>query len=599
MGTTFAFDLVFAVWYPMHEFDLIPTLVGGFGAALVLGYVMLRLGLSPLVGYLLAGVVVGPYTGGVSVDIEIANQLAEVGVVLLMFGVGLHFNLQELARVRRVAVPGALIQCAVSIALGTYLAVSFGWSVQSSVVFGLAVAFASTVVVTRVLADINELQTQTGNIAVGWLIVQDLLAVLALVLLPSVANKALIDLPTIASVVAVASVKICLLVLGITVVGGKVIPALLRYAAETRSRELFTLTVLVIVLGIALASARLFGVSMALGAFLAGVVVGQSDFSLRAATEALPMRHAFAVLFFVSVGMLFDPIVFFQSGGLLLWTVVLVMVATPLTSLVVLLVLGLPLRIGLRVALSLGQIGEFSFILANLAHQLDLLPAEAVHVLVTASVISIALSPMMHYCVAPLSSISSRSQQLHSLATMRKPFSLKPAISDSRAVDDTGDGFRTVIVGFGPVGKTVARLLSENGISPTIVELNHTYIGDIRAQGYRAVLGDANDSETLKQAGVQSSESLILSASTIYTASEIIRLARELNPKVKIIVRSAYLRERAPLMRIGANTVFAGEGEVAMALAEYILRDLGATDDQIDRERDRLRSDLFSDKRSS
>lgn len=578
----------------MHEYDLLLTLTGAFGAALVLGYITHCLRLSPIVGYLLAGIVVGPHSPGFTANIDIANQLAELGVVLLMFGVGLQFDLNDLRRVRRIALPGAILQCAITAILGTTVALMFDWSFRPSLMLGIAVAFASTVVVTRLLADANELQTFVGNVAVGWLIVQDLLAVLVLVLLPSIAGTASFGPGEIVMVVGTAAIKMGIVVLTVTVIGGRLIPAALRYVADTRSRELFTLTVLVIVLGIALASSRLFGISMALGAFLAGVAVGQSDFSLRAATEALPLRDAFAVLFFVSVGMLFDPAVLIESGPLLLATSVLVIFVTPLVTCLIILLLGYPLHLGLRVAMSFGQIGEFSFILANMAHQLGLMPIEAIHVLIAVSIFSISISPLWMYCVNPLAMQLRRLPFCRRLAVMRKPFSLKPAAS---ALDDRVDvenEFQTVIVGFGPVGQTVARLLSQSGIVPTIIEMNHESIAEIRARGFRAVLGDATHPETLKRAGIESSQSVILSASSIHGAAEIIRLAREANPHIKVIVRSAYLRERAALIRSGADTVFAGEGEVAMALAEYILRDLGATADQIDRERDKVRSELFS-----
>ncbi len=332
---------------------------------------------------------------------------------------------------------------------------------MAALIFGISVAFASTVVVTRLLADVNELQTQTGNVAIGWLIVQDLLAVLVLVLLPALAGGGTLNFQGIAQIVLLAAVKMGLVILGITFVGGRLIPALLRYIAETRSRELFTLTVLVIVLGIALASAKLFGVSMALGAFLAGVVVGQSDFSLRAASEALPMRDAFAVLFFVSVGMLFDPIVFFQSSQLLIGTLLIILVGTPLVSFAAILAIGYPLRLALRVALSLAQIGEFSFIVGNLAMHEHLMSPEAMHVLVAASIFTISLAPMLQYTVEPVTRLFNRSPLLHPLITMRKPFSLTPAAVADQTAEAVDDGFRTVIVGYGPVGKTVARLLQE------------------------------------------------------------------------------------------------------------------------------------------
>jgi len=577
----------------MHDLDLLMTMTAGLGAALILGYITHRLGLSPIVGYLLAGVVVGPSTPGFIANAEIANQLAEFGVILLMFGVGLHFDVPELLRVRRIAVPGAVIQCAVSFAAGFVAAITFGWDWNASIVFGLAVALASTVVVTRVLANANELQTQVGSIAIGWLIVQDVLAVLSLVLLPSFAGNQPFSLLSILMVLFWAAIKMAVVAAAIVLLGGKLIPSVLQHVAATKSRELFTLSILVLVLGIALISARLFGISMALGAFLAGVVVGRSDFSLRAASDALPMQDAFAVLFFVSVGMLFDPIVLVQSKLLLVTTLFIVMIVTPLSCLMIMLALGQPIRLSLRVATSLTQIGEFSFIIATLARQLDMLPAEAMNVLVTVSIISISCSPMFQTLVHPIQIGLRRYPRWSALETARVPFSMRPAIVDIPITDSLDALHRTVIVGFGPVGKTLAKLLTRNSIAATIIEMNHSSIQGIRDAGYGAVLGDANHPDTLKKAGIESSLSLILSASTVQSPEQIIKIARELNPMLKVIVRSSYLRDRPDLMRMGADTVFSGEGEVAMALAEYLLKDLGATPEQIDRERDRLRLEIF------
>ena len=577
----------------MHNFDLLTTLTGGLSAALVLGYIAFRFGLSPIVGYLVAGIAVGPNTPGFIANSEIASQLAELGVVLLMFGVGLHFDLHELARVRKVAIPGAIIQSAIATILGMIVAYAFGWSLKSSIIFGVAVSFASTVVVTRILSDVNELHTPVGSIAIGWLIVQDLIAVLVLVLLPAFSGGNALDLASLLYMVVVAVGKMAIVGVTIVIVGGRLVPGLLKLVAATHSRELFTLSILVIALGIAIGSSRFFGVSMALGAFLAGVVVGQSDFSLRAATDALPMRNAFAVLFFVSVGMLFDPVVIVHSPGMVLLTLVLVMVITPTVAFTLIIVLGFPMRMALKIALSLAQIGEFSFILTNLGIQLDMLPARAIHVLVAVSIVSISLSPILQHFVDPIVKHVCRFPWASKMSAMRKPFSFKEAVESSESIAFVESEYRAVIVGFGPVGQTVARLLSENGIVPTIIELNHETIAVIRSFGYSAVLGDANMRETLTHAGIKSSVSLILSASTIRDAEEIIRVARVLNPEIKVIVRSVYLRERESLLQSGADNVFAGEGEVAMAMAEYILRDLGATAEQIDRERQKLRSDLF------
>jgi len=456
----------------------------------------------------------------------------------------------------------------------------------------VAIAFSSTVVVTRILADAGELQTHVGNIAIGWLIVQDVLAVLAMVLLPNLSSGADVSTnPLWVAVVAIA--KIGAVVLVITWVGGRMIPSILQHVAATKSRELFTLAILVLVLGIALASSKIFGISMALGAFLAGIVVGQSEFSLRAAIDALPMRDAFAVLFFVSIGMLFDPVVLTQSKGMLIATTCIVIVATPLACIVFLLAMGQPLRMSLRVGLSLSQIGEFSFIVANLGRQQELLPDDAMHVLVTVSIISIALAPMMQWMAVPLAAWVRRNPRAHLLEIQRRPFSLQSAAPMESATETLDALHRAIIVGYGPVGRTLARLLSENGIAPTIIEMNHGNLSSIRQAGFRSVLGDATHPETLRHAEIEKCSTLILSASSIAGAEELIRMARELNPKINILVRSSYLREREHLLRVGADTVFAGEGETAMALAEHMLRELGATPDQIDRERERLRTEIF------
>jgi CPA2 family monovalent cation:H+ antiporter-2 len=397
----------------MHtNLELIRTLSGGLGAALVLGYVTHRLGLSPIVGYLLAGIAVGPTTPGFVADHELAGQLAEVGVILLMFGVGLHFHVEDLLAVRKVALPGAVVQTLIAAALGAGVAGAFGWSWPAAIVFGLSVSVASTVVLTRVLGDRNELHTPLGHNAVGWLVVQDLLAVFVLVLMPPLFGAGEADAGRLAMLVGLTALKIAALAAVVLVGGGQVIPWVLRHVAQTDSRELFTLTVLVIALGIAAGSAMLFGVSVALGAFLAGMVVGRSDFSLRAATDALPMRDAFAVLFFVSVGMLFDPGFLIASPGLAAATLAVVMVGTPLVTCGVVLALGLPIRSALRMGLVLGQIGEFSFILAKLGTALGVLPDDALQAIVAVAIVSISLNPLLYRLAGGIERLVT--QQIHS-----------------------------------------------------------------------------------------------------------------------------------------------------------------------------------------
>lgn len=577
----------------MHELDIISTLAGGFAAALLFGYVCHVIRLSPIVGFLVAGVVVGPTTPGFNADPQIAAQLAEIGVVLLLFDVGLHFDLQELGRVRNIAIPGALLQCCGSFLATFLLMLWFSYSWQEAMAMGIAMSFASTVVVTRLLSDSNELQTPTGNLAVGWLIVQDVLAVLALVLLPSLKGIEATSWFSLIGILEIAALKIAILVLAVFFLGGRFIPKILHRIAETRSRELFTLTILVIVLGLALLSSKGFGVSMALGAFLAGVVIGQSDFSVRATTDALPMRDAFAALFFVSVGMLFDPIVFFDTPGLFWAMLLLAMFVTPALAIGLMLLLGLPLKSSLRVGLCFAQIGEFSFIVANLAKRADLISESLEHVLVAVSIFSIAICPLLQLSIDPIVRFARRFSRLGWLTVSRFPMSTTPRVQ--AAIDESKEPiseFRTVVVGYGPVGRTAAKLLSENGIHATIIELNPASIDSIRAAGHRLVLGDASHVETLKAAGVASAVSLILSASNITQSSNVIRMARLLNPSIQILVRSAYIGQCQELLKQGADHVIAEESEVALAMAETILRNLGATAEQIDHQRDKLRSDL-------
>lgn len=376
---------------------LILTLTGGLGAALAFGYITHRLGLSAIAGYLLAGVAVGPNTPGFVADRHLAEQLAEVGVILLMFGVGLQFHFKELLAVRRVAVPGAIVQSLAATALGALVGHAFGWDWSAGVVYGMAMSVASTVVLVRVLMDFGVLHTPTGHIAVGWLVVEDLFTVVVLVLLPALFGGKADQAGGLPLALALTAVKIGVLVAVVLVVGGRLIPWLLARVAAAGSRELFTLTVLVVALGIAVGSAELFGVSMALGAFLAGMVVGRSEFSLRAATEALPMRDAFAVLFFVATGMLFDPWSLAESPGLLAGTLAVVVLGKPLAALAIVLVFGYPLRVALAVAVALAQVGEFTFMLANMGRGLGVLPAEAMNALVAAAIVSISLNPLLFH----------------------------------------------------------------------------------------------------------------------------------------------------------------------------------------------------------
>lgn len=568
----------------MQELELILTLAVGLGAALILGYVTHRLGLSPIVGYLLAGVAIGPSTPGFIANVELAEQLAEVGVILLMFGVGLQFHVEELLAVRRVAVPGAAAGIASATVLGALAARAFGWDWTASVVFGLTLSVASTVVLVRVLSDSRQLHTSSGHIAVGWLVVEDLFTVVTLVLLPTIVARGATATGILAAI-GLTVAKVVALALAAAFAGQRIIPRLLDRVAATRSRELFTLTVLVLALGIAAGAATIFGVSMALGAFIAGMAVGRSEYSLRAATDALPMRDAFAVLFFVSVGMLLDPVQLLAAPWLFLAALVIVVFAKPLVAAMVVALMRYPVRTVLTVPSALAQIGEFSFILAGLARDLAVLPDVAMNIVVAVSIASILINPVVAKAIRPVDRWLA-----HHRLMRRGRFSDES--EDRGAASSIQPEDRAIVVGYGPTGRTVTRLLRENGIAPTVIELNMDTVRELRQDGISAVYGDARDPDTLITAGIRHASTLIVSGADA-GAPETIRAARELNPGVHTFARGAYLRDVPKLTSAGAEQVFSGEGEVALAMTEAVLRRLGATSDQIDRERQRVHGELL------
>ncbi|HYE33479.1 MAG TPA: cation:proton antiporter [Methylomirabilota bacterium] len=576
-----------------HNIDLILTLTGGLTAALLLGFITQKLKLSPIVGYLLAGIIVGPHSPGFVADPDIASQSAEIGVILLMFGVGLHFHLKDLMAVRNIAVPGAIGQIAAATVMGALATKLFGWSWAAGIVFGMAISVASTVVLTRVLSDNRDLHTPTGHSAIGWLIVEDLFTIVVLVLLPAIFGgaghnggahtAAAGGESSLWGTLGVAMLKLGALILFTFTIGQKFIPKFLGYVARTGSRELFTLAVLVLALGIAVGAAKFFGASMALGAFLAGMIVGQSDFSARAASDALPMRDAFAVLFFVSVGMLFDPGAVREGWPLMLVTLAIVLVGKPLAAVLVVLALKKPLRLALSIAVALGQIGEFSFILATLAISMKIMPGEAMNALVVASIVSITLNPMLYHSVEPMV------RWLEARNIVKAPEFVAPPPGAFQK-DPTKD--LVIVIGYGPVGRTVSRILADNSIQPIVIELNIDTVLALNVQGLQTIYGDATNPEILRSARIAEAAGLILSTSTP-EAKNIIKTARELNPKVRILTRSTYLAETDELRKAGADGIFSSEGEVALSMADFLMAEMGATDEQIDRERERVRKDLF------
>lgn len=558
----------------MHDLSVLMTFAGGLAGALVLGYLAHRLKLSPIVGYLLAGVAVGPFTPGYVANHAVAEQFAEIGVILLLFGIGLRFQLRELIAVWRVALPGALIQSMLSTATLALALRLLGWSWISGIILGMAISVASTVVMAMVLAERHDLHATIGHIAIGWTVVEDLLTVAMLLLLPIVFGPDGGGSQGAAVALALAALKVVGLVAVVVLLGRWVIPWALERIEDTRSRELFTLAVLVLAVGIAVGSATIFGVSMALGAFLAGLAVGRSEFAARAAVDAVPMRDAFAVLFFVSVGMLFDPRSIVTSPLLIAVVLAVVVIGKPLAALLTVRALGTPLATAVPVAAAFSQVGEFSFILASVARGLGLIDAAGWNALVAASILSISLNPSIYRWARRASSTAAELTPVRTAS--------RPAIDPSRCI----------LVGYGPVGKIVHRLLADRGAAITVVDLNLDTVRRLRADGLTAIYGDVLRPGTLDEAGIATAGSLILSAD-VDDAAEIIRQARRLSPDLRILARCTHLRDAASLRRAGADVVAAGEAEVGVALAEAVTvadqMDHGAAVEQ----RDAVRSQLY------
>ena len=585
----------------MHgDFGLLINLSVSLVLALVLGFVTQRLRLSPIVGYLLAGVALGPRTPGFVADPKVAAELAEIGVVLLMFGVGMHFDLRELLAVRRIALPGAAGQILVATALGLLIALVAGLGPGAGLVIGVAVSVASTVVLLRVLMDNDVLHTARGHVAVGWLIVEDIFTVLVLVAMPALAGafgEHAGEGQNVWLALGLAVVKVAALGL-IVVAGGRlVIPWLLRQVARTRSRELFTLTVLALALAVATGSAVVFGVSMALGAFLAGMVVGQTEVSHQAAADALPMRDAFAVLFFVSVGMLFDPRVLIDRPGLLLGLLGVVLVAKPLTAFLIVWALRYSVRSALTVAVALAQIGEFSFLLADEALRGRLLPAEGHSLLVACAILSITLNPLLFRAIDPLERWLRGKPRLWRALSRRAEaggaeLNLATRARLAEAGQEEEQPVTAVIVGYGPVGQTASRILKEFGVRPVVVDLNLDTVRGLAESGQLAVYGDATQRDILEAAGIREAKYLLATVPEVLVRTVVILAAKDLNPELRVFARARYIQERAWLEEVGATGVVTEEAETAVSLAVLLLREVGADEQRVREEIRRIQDEL-------
>ncbi|QUN40320.1 cation:proton antiporter [Burkholderia cenocepacia] len=558
-----------------HDVSLIALLAAGFGLAMIFGYLASLLKMPPLVGYLLAGIVIGPGTPGFVGDLSLAQQLAEVGVMLLMFGVGLHFSLGDLLAVRKIALPGAIVQITVATLLGGGLALTWGWSLGAALVFGLALSVASTVVLLRALEGRGLVETVNGRIAVGWLVVEDLVMVLVLVLLPPVAGLLGGTPPgdahaaggSVWSTLGVTMLKVAAFIALMLVVGKRVFPRILWLVARTGSRELFTLCMIAAAVGIAFGAAKLFDVSFALGAFFAGMMMRESEFSRRAADETLPLRDAFSVLFFISVGMLFDPKVLLDEPLHVIEVAAIVLIGKTVAAVALVIAFRYPLNTALTVGAGLAQIGEFSFILAGLGRALGLLSAEGQSLILAVALISIAMNTLLFAMIDPaLAWIRKHSAFARKLGARDDPLAALPMSTPQTHL--TG---QVVIVGYGKVGTRIAHALDERGIAYVVVEQNRELVEKLRADGIAAVSGDAIEPIVLVQAHIARAGMLVVTLPDVFDVRQIVEISRTLNPTLEVVLCTNSSDEAALLSNEGIGTVFMGETELARGMTEHVL----------------------------
>ena len=562
-----------------HNISLITTIAAALGFGLIFGMIAVKLKLPALVGYLAAGIVIGPATPGFVADVALAGQLAEIGVMLLMFGVGLHFSLDDLMEVRGIALPGAVLQISVATAMGIGVAHLWGWSLGAGLVFGLALSVASTVVLLRALEDQGILDSINGRIAVGWLVVEDLVTVLMLVMLPALAGPlggtaaAGAGADGIWISLAKTLGQVAAFVIFMLVVGRKLFPWFLWRVAQTGSRELFTLAVVATAVGIAYGSSELFGVSFALGAFFAGMVLRESPLSHRAAEESLPLRDAFSVVFFVSVGMLFDPMVLVNSPFKVLVVVAIIMFGKSLAAFLLVLALRYPLNTAVTVSASLAQIGEFSFILAAMGMALGLLPVEGQNLILAGAILSIALNPLLFKAAEPLQAwLRSKSEFARKLERSADPLAELPTTVPQEQLSG-----QVVLVGYGRVGRMIADQLAEQGIHFVVAEQNRDMVDQLRKRGIAAVVGNAADPAVLIQAHIARAALLVIATPDTFHVRAMIETAKALNPGIKTLVRSHNEQEAQLLRDEKVGRVFMGEQELARNMAAFIVDELKTT----------------------
>jgi CPA2 family monovalent cation:H+ antiporter-2 len=569
----------------MHEYKLLEIMAIGFGLALTFGFITQRLGLSSIVGYLLAGFLIGPSSPGFIADPALVFQLSEAGVILLMFGVGLHFKLDDLMSVKVVAIPGAIIQSTIATVFTTFLTLKLGLNLQSALILGLGLAVASTVVLLRVLEDSDTVNTIHGHVAVGWLVVEDILTVLILVVLPSL-SLILSDSNTtsgsinVLKAISIALLRIALLWIIVMKGGGKIVPWILSKIVKTRSQELFTLAVLVIAFATAVLAAFVFQASFALGAFLGGMVVGKSKLSHQAGADILPLRDAFAVLFFLAVGMLFDFKFLIEYPVLIFICLIIVLLIKPLTALITVSVLGYSPKTALTVAAGLAQVGEFSFILAQEAKRLNLAGNEVYNAIVVCSIISITLNPSVFSKIPSIENYLKSKRTLWNILNFNvarkgnKNNKNKQFVQSILPVEDFKAQKNAIVVGYGPTGKQVVQALKEQNVKSIIVDVNIDTINSLTAQGFCAIYGDSSQKEILFAAGIKNVNYLIITTPSLTSTLETATLASSLNHKTRILARARFLDYKENLKQAGVSQIAFEEAEVAKALTSLILDDL-------------------------
>jgi CPA2 family monovalent cation:H+ antiporter-2 len=549
-----------------HHAPLISTIVVALALAWALGALANRFKLPPLVGYLLAGIAIGPFTPGFVADQNLANQLAELGVILLMFGVGLHFSLEDLLSVRAIAIPGAIAQIVCATLLGVGLAAWMGWSVKAGVVFGLALSVASTVVLLRALQERRLIETERGRIAVGWLIVEDMAMVLALVLLPAFAGlfggESGASAASIATALGITVAKLVAFIAVMLIVGKRVIPWILHYMAHTGSRELFRLSVFVIALGTAFAAAELFGVSFALGAFFAGMILSESALSQQAAQETLPLRDAFAVLFFVSVGMLFNPSIVVTAPIPVIATLLIILVGKSIAAFGIVRAFGYSTATALTISASLAQIGEFSFILAGLGVGLALLPEEGRDLILVGAIISILLNPLLFNAIDRM--LHKKEPADQSAATAEESNTPRESVRPATLTN------HVVLVGHGRVGSAISDVLAEKKVPFFVIEENDDAVAALKERGMHALSGNAADPEVIKAANLGAARCLFVAIPDAFEGGQVVQQARDINPALTIIARAHSDAEIEHLKKHGATLVIMGEHEIAKAMVSQL-----------------------------